>query len=51
MRSIFVWLCLALPGVAEAFLSGQTLYGMGVQVIAISTGIYAATAIRSITFQ
>ena len=42
---------MSLPGGAVAFLSGQTWYGMGVQVNPSPIGIYEATASQSITFQ
>ena len=42
---------MTLPGVAVAFLSGQTWYGMGVQVNPTAPGLYEATGISSITFQ
>ena len=42
---------MSLPGGAVAFLSGQTWYGMGVQVNPSPTGVYQATPVNSITFQ
>ena len=42
---------MSLPGGAVAFLSGQTWYGMGVQVNPGPTGVYQATPVNSITFQ
>ena len=42
---------MSLPGSAVSFLSGQTWYGMGVQVNPSPSGLYEATPIQSITFQ
>ena len=41
----------ALPAPGVAFLSGQTWWGMGIQLTPSATGAYDPTNIQGITFQ